>query len=150
MKTLPQAVERSALVAGLPEPTGPFVWTAAYGDLVFVSGLRGIEPHTGRPAPSDEERVDLIFAHLSRALEANDSSLRHVLSTRVYVTDMARHRPLVNAAYERAFGDALPTRTIVEVRALNQDDTIEIEAVAARPRRRARPPRTDRDHRKEK
>jgi enamine deaminase RidA (YjgF/YER057c/UK114 family) len=42
------------------------------------------------------------------------------------------HRPIVNAAYEQAFGEELPTRTIVEVRALNQDDTIEIEAVAAR------------------
>jgi 2-iminobutanoate/2-iminopropanoate deaminase len=128
------AIERTRAIPGLPEPTGPFVWTTAWGETLFVSGLRGIDPATGALAPTDEERVRLIFAHLAAALEAGGSSLRHVLSTRVYVTDMRVHRPIVNAAYERAFGADLPTRTIVEVRALNQDDTIEIEAIAARVR----------------
>ena len=45
---------------------------------------------------------------------------------------MGRHRPLVNDAYSRAFGPDLPVRTIVEVRGLNQGDSIEIEVVAAR------------------
>ncbi len=130
----PCAVERAFSIPGLPEPPGPFAWTTAWGGLLFVSGLRGIDPATGAVAASDEDRVALIFAHLARALDAGGSSLRDVLSTRVYVTDMARHRPLVNAAYERAFGDELPARTIIEVRALNQNDTIEVEVVAARTR----------------
>jgi 2-iminobutanoate/2-iminopropanoate deaminase len=130
---MPQdVVKRMLAVPGLPDPPGPFAWTAAWGEILFISGLRGIDPATGCPAPTDEERVRLIFEHLSRALEAGGSSLRHVLSTRVYVTDMRRHRPLVNEAYERAFGRDLPTRTIVEVHGLNQDDTIELEATAAR------------------
>jgi 2-iminobutanoate/2-iminopropanoate deaminase len=127
-------VERTHAIPGLPAPTGPFAWTTAWGEMLFISGLRGIDPETGTLAPTDEERVRLIFEHLTHALEAGGSSLRHVLSTRVYVTDMRRHRPIVNDAYVRAFGPELPTRTIVEVRALNQDDTIEIEAVATRPR----------------
>jgi enamine deaminase RidA (YjgF/YER057c/UK114 family) len=102
--------------------------------MLFVSGLRGIDPSTGEPAGTDEERIRLIFQHLERALEEGGSSLQHVLSTRVYVTDMRRQRPLVNAAYERAFGAHLPTRTIVEVQRLNQDDSVEVEAVAARVR----------------
>lgn len=130
----PDAVERTFSIPGLPPAPGPFAWTTAWGGLLFVSGLRGIDPATGAVAPTDEERVALIFEHLARALEAGGSSLRDVLQTRVYVTDMARHRPLVNAAYERAFGTDLPARTIVEVRALNQDDTIEVEVVAARTR----------------
>jgi len=131
---LAPAVERAFAIPGLPPPPGPFAWTTAWGDLLFVSGLRGIDPATGEPAATDEQRVTLIFTHLERALDAGASSLRHVLSTRVYVTDMVRHRPLVNEAYARAFGDDLPARTIVEVRALNQDDTIEVEVVAARTR----------------
>jgi 2-iminobutanoate/2-iminopropanoate deaminase len=125
-------IERRFAIDGLPEPPGPFAWTAASGDVLYIAGLRGIDPATGKPAASDEERVRWIFEHLARALAAGGSSFEHVLSTRVYVTDMGRHRPLVNAAYERAFGRNLPTRTIVEVRALNQEDTIEIEAIAAR------------------
>lgn len=135
-------IRRRRDVAGVPEPPGPFSWSVAYRELVFLSGIRGIDPATGRPDEDDESRIRRIFAHLAALLGANGSSPRHVLSTRVYVTDMARHRPLVNAAFTRFFGAELPARTIVEVRALNQEDTIELEAVAARPRRPATRSRT--------
>jgi enamine deaminase RidA (YjgF/YER057c/UK114 family) len=36
----------------------------------------------------------------------------------------------VNDAYLKAFGANLPTRTIVEVAGLNQNDSVEIEVVA--------------------
>lgn len=125
-------MDRRAAIEGLPEPTGPYVWSARLGDLVFVSGLRGIDPGSRRPAEGDERRLELIFQHLDRVLESNGCSRADVFSTRVYVTSMASLRPLVNAAYVRYFGDTLPTRTIVEVSRLNQDDTVEIEVVASR------------------
>jgi 2-iminobutanoate/2-iminopropanoate deaminase len=125
-------IERQTAVAGLPPPPGPFAWSVAWGDLLFLSGLRGIDPATGQPAPTDRDRLRLIFRHLETALEASGSSLGRVLSTRVYVTDMGRHRPLVNEAFEAAFGPDLPTRTILEVSGLNQGDSIEVEVVAVR------------------
>jgi len=131
-------------VAGVPAPPGPFSWSVASGDLVFLSGIRGVDPATGRPAGGDARRIRRIFEHLTRLLEASGSSLCDVLSTRVYVTHMRHHRPLVNAAFARFFGTAFPVRTIVEVRALNQGDSIELEAVAARRRRSLRAARTSR------
>lgn len=128
----PEPIERRQTIEGLPAPTGPFAWSVAWGDLVFVSGVRGIDPATGAPAPSDAARLGLIFDHLERVLSASGSSLREVIATRVYVTDMSRHRPMVNDAFERAFGAERPARTIVEVSRLNQGDTIEVEVVAAR------------------
>lgn len=125
-------MRRVTRVDGLPQPTGPYSWAVVLGDLLFVSGLRGIDATSGKPVDGDRERVDLIFLHLGRVLAAGGSSPRLVLATRVYVTDMAALRPLVNEGYERFFGTEQPTRTIVEVRGLNQDDSIEIEAVAAR------------------
>jgi 2-iminobutanoate/2-iminopropanoate deaminase len=125
-------IERKRAIQGVPAPTGPFSWSTAWGDLLFVSGLRGIDPQSGRPAEGDAERIRLIFTHLERILAANGSSLTDVLSARVYVTEMARHRPMVNEAFESAFGSELPARTIVEVGALNQADSIEIEVVAIR------------------
>jgi 2-iminobutanoate/2-iminopropanoate deaminase len=46
----------------------------------------------------------------------------------VYVTDMARQRPIVNKVQEQLWGAGpYPPRTIVEVKALNQDDIVEVE-----------------------
>lgn len=126
-------IRRRRDVPGLPEPTGPYSWSVTHGGLVFLSGIRGIDPSTGHPDEGDRSRVRRIFKHLAKLLEASGSSPRDVLSTRVYVTDMARHRPLINAGFTRFFGTELPARTIVEVRALNQDDTIEVEVIARRP-----------------
>ena len=53
----------------------------------------------------------------------------------VYVTDMARHRPLVNKVQEELWaGGPYPPRTILEVAALNQDDIFEVEGAFYVPR----------------
>ena len=124
-------IRRTSLVGGVPEPTGPWNRSVTWNGLVFVSGVRGVDPQTGSPAGDDERRLELIFEHLRRILEQAGSSLQAVLSSTVYVTDMVRLRPLVNEAYGKAFGAHLPTRTIVEVAALNQGDSVEIEVIAA-------------------
>jgi 2-iminobutanoate/2-iminopropanoate deaminase len=125
-------IHRTDLIDGVPAPSGPWHWTVAWNGLVFVSGVRGIDPKTGQPADGDERRIELIFQHLRRILEQAGSSLDSVLSSTVFVTDMARLRPMVNDAYVKAFGPNLPTRTIVQVAALNQNDSVEIEVIAAK------------------
>ena len=127
----PSDVARQVRIPGLPAPTGPYAWTVSYGGVVHISGLRGIDEQTGRPVDGDAQRLQTIFQHLQAILGAHGCRRSDVLATRVYVTDMARLRPLVNEAYESFFGDEAPTRTIVEVRGLNQDDTVEIEFLIA-------------------
>ena len=122
---------RVGQIEGIPEPTGPWNWSVGWNGLVFISGIRGIDLRTGQPADGDERRLELIFQHMRRILDQAGSSLRSVMVSTVYVTDMDRLRPLVNDAYVAAFGDHLPTRTILEVAGLNQNDSIEIEIIAA-------------------
>ena len=125
-------IRRTGRIDRLPEPTGPWNWTVEWNGLVFVSGVRGIDPNTNQPADGDGRRIELIFEHLRRILAQAGSSFDSVLSSTVYVTDMARLRPMVNAAYVKAFGTNLPTRTIVQVAALNQNDSVEIEVIAVK------------------
>jgi len=125
------AIRRTGQIEGIPKPTGPWNWSVGWNGLVFVSGVRGIDLQTGQPADGDERQLELIFEHLRRILDHAGSSLRSVMVSTVYVTDMVRLRPLVNDAYVTAFGDDLPTRTIIEVVGLNQNDSIEIEVIAA-------------------
>ena len=117
-----------------PSPTGPFVQARRAGNLLFIAGQRGIDPETGELVErSIEARARRVLENLKAIAEAAGASLATFVSTVVYVRDMNAHRPAVNRLYEEYFGPNLPARTIVEVSALNQDDIVEIEAVAMIP-----------------
>lgn len=111
-------------------PTGPFVQAVRAGHFVFVAGQRGIDPRTGVLVQGVREKVRQTFENIRAILGAAGTSLEYAVMSRVYVTDMAAHRPVVNEAYERYFPAGPPPRTIVEVSRLNQNDQVEIEVVA--------------------
>ncbi len=117
-----------------PAPPGPFAQARRAGNLLFLAGPRGVAPATGElTGPAIEARARRALENLKAIAEAAGGSMRTFLSTTVYVTDMKAHRPAVNALYEEYFGADLPTRTIVEVSALNEGDIFEIEAVVLLP-----------------
>ena len=114
--------------AGAIRPTGPWALGARAGDFVFVAGMRGIDPASHTQVTGDEARVRQAFLNMLGIAQSEGASLRDVVRLVVYVTDMARHRPLVNKVQEELWGQGpFPPRTIVEVRALNQDDIVEVE-----------------------
>ena len=121
------------------QPTGPFAQAKRAGEFVFVAGQRGIDPKTGTLVAGAREKIRQTFENIAAILAAAATSLEYVVMSRVYVRDMAAHRPLVNEAYERYFPQGPPPRTIVEVARLNQDDEVEIEVVAWVPPRKPAP-----------
>jgi 2-iminobutanoate/2-iminopropanoate deaminase len=112
---------------GAITPTGPWSLGARAGDFVFVAGMRGIDPVTNTLVDGDEARVRQAFANTQTIVQAAGGSLRDAVRLVVYVTDMARHRPLVNKIQDEFWIAPYPPRTIVEVRGLNQDDIVEVE-----------------------
>jgi 2-iminobutanoate/2-iminopropanoate deaminase len=110
------------------KPTGPWSLGVRAGDFVFVAGMRGIDPASGKLVDGTEARVRQAFRNMQTIAEASGGNLRHAVRLVVYVTDMDRHRPLVNRIQEEIWGAGpYPPRTIVEVRRLNQDDIVEVE-----------------------
>ena len=98
------------------------------GDFVFVAGMRGIDPKTNALVEGDEARVRQAFLNMKLIAESEGASLRDAVRLVVYVTDMERLRPLVNKVQAELWdGGPYPPRTIVEVRALAQDDIVEVE-----------------------
>ena len=113
---------------GAIKPTGPWSLGARAGDFVFVAGMRGIDPATNTLVEGDEARVRQAFLNMKTIVEAAGGDLRDAVRLVVYVTDMGRHRPLVNKIQEEFWGaPPYPPRTIVEVSRLNQDDVVEVE-----------------------
>ena len=101
---------------------------ARAGDFVYVAGMRGIDPATNALVEGDEARIRQGFRNMQLVAQSAGAGLRDCVRLVVYVTDMARLRPLVNQVQEELWGGGpYPPRSILEVRKLNQDDIFEVE-----------------------
>jgi 2-iminobutanoate/2-iminopropanoate deaminase len=123
--------------AGAIKPTGSWSLGPRAGDFIFGAGMRGIEPKTNSLVAGDEARVLQAFRNMQLIAESEGASLRDAVRLVVYVTDMFRHRPLVNKVQEQLWGAGpYPPRTIIEVDRLNQDDIVEVEGTFYAPTKR--------------
>ena len=127
MKRLPNGV-KTLSPPGAITPTGPWSLGTRAGDFVFVAGMRGIDPVTNQLVAGDEARVRQAFRNMELIAKSEGAGLRDAVRIVVYVTDMGRHRPLVNKIQEELWGQGpYPPRTLLEVQRLNQDDIAEVE-----------------------
>ena len=101
---------------GAIAPTGTWSVGARAGDFVFVAGMRGIDPANNTLVEGDEARIRQAFVNMMLIAASEGASLADCVRLMVYVTDMARLRPLVNKVQEELWaGGPYPPRTIVEV-----------------------------------
>jgi 2-iminobutanoate/2-iminopropanoate deaminase len=99
------------------------------GNWIFISGQLGV-PDQG--SASFEEEVRTIFERMRSSLEKLGAEMRHVVSIKAYLTDLAPY-----AIYSRVRGEVFPqnppTSTAVQVAGLLRGATIEIDAIAFLP-----------------
>jgi len=125
---------------GAIAPTGTWSLGARAGDFVFVAGMRGIDPRTNTLVEGEEARVRQAFRNMQFVAASEGAGVRDAVRLVVYVTDMARLRPIVNRVQEELWAGApYPPRTIVEVARLNQDDIVEVEGTFYAPAEAGRP-----------
>jgi enamine deaminase RidA (YjgF/YER057c/UK114 family) len=120
---------------GAIAPTGTWSLGTRAGDFLFIAGMRGIDPASGRLVDGDEARIRQGFLNMQAIAESEGAGLRDAVRIVVYVTDMPLLRPLVNKVQEELWaGGPYPPRTILEVAKLNQDDIFEVEGTFYAPR----------------
>lgn len=130
---------RTLAPAGAIRPTGTWSLGTRAGDFVFVAGMRGIDPGTNTLRPDPEARIRQAFRNMEHVAASAGATLGDAVRLVVYVTDMARIRPLVNRVQAELWPDgAYPPRTIVEVRGLAQEDIVEVEGTFYAPASRRR------------
>ncbi|MGA2991674.1 MAG: RidA family protein [Candidatus Korobacteraceae bacterium] len=111
-------------------PTGP--WGLAtldqHNHVLYVAGMRGIDPKTSKLVDGAEARIRQAFLNMKHIVESAGGSLSQCLRVVVYTTDMYRYRPIANKVQEELWGkNPYPPRTIIEVHRLNEDDILEVE-----------------------
>jgi|tagenome__1003787_1003787.scaffolds.fasta_scaffold20332429_2 enamine deaminase RidA (YjgF/YER057c/UK114 family) len=110
--------------------------SAPAGRTVWISGQIALEPD-GTPAPLEwESQARLVFANLSRALEAAGATFADVVKVTYFLVDLAG-LPVVRKVRDEHFDpERLPASTLIQVAGLARPDLLlEIEAVAALPER---------------
>jgi 2-iminobutanoate/2-iminopropanoate deaminase len=119
--------------AAAPAAIGPYAQANAFGDLIFTSGQLPTDPATGEFAGSDiEAQTKQSLKNIAAVLEAAGSSMKNVLKTTVFLSDINNFAAM-NAVYAGFFdADAPPARSAVEAAGLPKGALVEIEAVAYR------------------
>lgn len=125
-------VKRTNHSSGSPwEPVVGYSRLVRVGEHVFVAGTTGIDAE-GAVVGVDDAYAQTMQAirNIERALAAAGASLRDVVRTRMYVTDIDRWQE-VGRAHGECFGEIRPVTSMVEVnRLIDPQMLVEIEADA--------------------
>ena len=115
-----------------PRAIGPYSQAVRYGDLLFVSGMLGMDPKTGEFAgPDIETQAMRVLENLKAVIEASGMSLQNVLKSTVFLKDLNDFAKF-NEIYGRYFKEAPPARETVQVAKLPRDAAIEISVICGK------------------
>ena len=124
--------ERRRVSSNSPyEPLIGFSRAVRVGDTVYVSGTVAWGPDGSLVGPGDVyAQAKQTIANIEAALREAGASLRDVVRTRIYLTDISRWEEAARA-HREAFAEVRPASSMVEVsRLASPDMLVEIEAVA--------------------
>jgi len=101
------------------------------GDLVFVSGTVAWGPEGKLVGKGDVyAQAKQTLANIEGYLRQAGATLKDVVRTRIYLTDIGRWQEVARA-HREAFGDVRPASSMLEISGLAEPEMlVEIEAVA--------------------
>jgi 2-iminobutanoate/2-iminopropanoate deaminase len=112
-----------------PAALGPYSQAIVAGDMVFCSGMAGIEPATGEIPEGIEAQTEQALRNLAAVLSQAGCSMHDVVKTTIFyanVEDFGR----LNDVYARFMPDPPPARSAPAHVRLPRGLLVSIEAIA--------------------
>nr|AMK48040.1 putative reactive intermediate deaminase [Lupinus angustifolius] len=114
-----------------PAALGPYSQAIKSNNLLFVSGVLGLLPQTGKFISDNvEDQTEQLLKNVGEILKAGGASYSSVVKTTILLADLKDFK-IVNEIYAKYFPSPAPARATYQVAALPMDAKIEIECIAA-------------------
>lgn len=116
---------------GVPAAVGNYSQAVRVGELVFLSGMLGIDPATGALESGLAAQTDRVLQNIGAALTGVGSSFNEVVMSTVFLADIS-YGKTVNEKYGECFtAGQMPARQTVAVKGLPLGAEVEISIIAA-------------------
>ncbi|KFK39370.1 hypothetical protein AALP_AA3G236000 [Arabis alpina] len=113
-----------------PAALGPYSQAIKANNLVFLSGVLGLIPETGKfVSDSVEDQTEQVLKNMGEILKASGTDYSSVVKTTIMLADLADFKK-VNEIYAKYFPAPSPARSTYQVAALPLNAKIEIECIA--------------------
>ena len=114
-----------------PAAIGPYSQAVRTGNLLFCSGQIPIDPSSGVVVGTDvAAQTEQVMKNLAAVLAHVDADFSKVLSSTIYLTDLASFEK-VNAIYEKWLKGVKPARATIQVAGLPRGSLVEISMIAS-------------------
>jgi 2-iminobutanoate/2-iminopropanoate deaminase len=112
-----------------PAALGPYSQAIVAGDLVFCSGMAGIDPSTGNIREGIEAQTEQALVNLAAVLAEAGASMEDIVKTTIFYDDVEDFGRL-NEVYARHMPDPPPARSATAHIRLPRGLLVSIEAIA--------------------
>ncbi|KAL1189686.1 Reactive Intermediate Deaminase A [Cardamine amara subsp. amara] len=113
-----------------PAALGPYSQAIKANNLVFLSGVLGLIPETGKfVSDSVEDQTEQVLKNMGEILKASGADYSSVVKTTIMLADLGDFKK-VNEIYAKYFPAPSPARSTYQVAALPLNAKIEIECIA--------------------
>ncbi|KAH0891696.1 hypothetical protein HID58_054125 [Brassica napus] len=113
-----------------PAALGPYSQAIKANNLVFLSGVLGLIPETGKfVSDSVEDQTEQVLKNMGEILKASGVDYSSVVKTTIMLADLGDFKK-VNEIYAKYFPAPSPARSTYQVAALPLNAKIEIECIA--------------------
>ncbi|KAJ9551290.1 hypothetical protein OSB04_015335 [Centaurea solstitialis] len=125
------SIKEAIITDKAPAALGPYSQAIKANNTLFVSGVLGLIPETGKfVSDSVEEQTEQVMKNMGEILKASGASYSSVVKTTIMLADLKDFKK-VNEIYAKYFPAPAPARSTYQVAALPLDARIEIECIAA-------------------